>query len=70
MQTYLTRNELRAKLGGIARCESGGLPNHSLTLRRADCPSPALGGRLYWPEGDVDAHLRALREQGRRAARR
>jgi len=22
-----------------------------------------LGGRLYWPEGDLDAHLRSLHEK-------
>jgi hypothetical protein len=23
-----------------------------------------LGGRLYWPEGDVDAHLRNMMQNG------
>jgi predicted DNA-binding transcriptional regulator AlpA len=58
MQTYLTLTELREKLGNRSRSaiytdlEAGRLP-----------PPIKLGGRLYWPEGDVDAHLQSLREQ-------
>jgi prophage regulatory protein len=58
MQTYLTLTELRAKLGNRSRSaiyldlEAGRLP-----------PPVKLGGRLYWPEGDVDAHLRTMRDK-------
>jgi prophage regulatory protein len=53
MQRYLTLTELRAKLGNRSRSAiyldlaAGRLP-----------PAIKLGGKLYWPEGDVDAHLR------------
>lgn len=58
MQTYLTFSELRAKLGGRSRSAI------YLDLAAGRLPQPIkLGGRLYWPEGDVDAHLRNLREQ-------
>jgi len=58
MQTYLTLNELRARLGNRSRSAI----YVDLAARRL--PQPVkLGGRLYWPEEDVDAHLRALREQ-------
>lgn len=57
MQRYLTLNELRAKLGGRSRSAI------YLDIAANRLPKPIkLGGRLYWPEGDVDAHLRALRE--------
>jgi prophage regulatory protein len=55
---YITFTELRAKLGGRSRSacyldfESGRLP-HGIKL----------GGKLYWPEADIDAHLRNLREE-------
>lgn len=58
MQTYLTLNKLRAKLGGRSRTaiyddlETGRLPK---PLK--------LGGRLYWPKDVVDAHLRNMHEQ-------
>ncbi|WP_297543697.1 AlpA family phage regulatory protein [Roseovarius sp.] len=58
MQTYLTLTELRAKLGGRSRSAI------YLDLAAGRLPQPIkLGGRLYWPEGDVDAHLRGLRER-------
>jgi prophage regulatory protein len=58
MQTYLTLTELRAKLGGRSRSAI------YLDLETGRLPKPVkLGGRLYWPEGDVDAHLRGLREK-------
>ena len=58
MQQYLTLTELRAKLGGRSRSAI------YLDLEAGRLPQPVkLGGRLYWPEGDVDAHLRGLREQ-------
>lgn len=56
MQKFLTLTELRAKLGNRSRSAiyadlaAGRLP-----------PPIKLGGRIYWPEGDVDAHLRSLR---------
>jgi prophage regulatory protein len=58
MQTYLTLNELRAKLGNRSRSAI------YLDLASGRLPPPIkLGGRIYFPEGDVDAHLRGLREQ-------
>jgi len=58
MQDYMTLNELRAKLGNRSRSAI------YLDLAAGRLPKPVkLGGRLYWPEGDVDAHLRNLREQ-------
>ncbi|WP_121631161.1 helix-turn-helix transcriptional regulator [Tropicibacter alexandrii] len=56
MQRFITLSELREKLGGRSRSaiyldmEAGRLP---LPLK--------LGGRLYWPEDELDAHLRAMR---------
>jgi prophage regulatory protein len=58
MQTYLTLTELRAKLGGRSRSAI------YLDLKTGRLPQPVkLGRRLYWPEEDVDAHLRAMREK-------
>ncbi|MEV8468817.1 AlpA family phage regulatory protein [Fluviibacterium sp. DFM31] len=58
MQTYLTLNELREKLGNRSRSAI------YADLAAGRLPQPIkLGGRIYWPEGDIDAHLRALREQ-------
>ena len=58
MQAYLTLTELRAKLGNRSRSAI------YLDLEARRLPQPIkLGGRLYWPEGDVDAHLRNLREE-------
>jgi prophage regulatory protein len=58
MQTYLTLTELRAKLGGRSRSAI------YLDLKTGRLPHPVkLGRRLYWPEEDVDAHLRAMREK-------
>jgi prophage regulatory protein len=57
MQYYLTLNELRAKLGNRSRSAI------YLDLAAGRLPKPVkLGGRLYWPEGDVDTHLRNLRD--------
>jgi prophage regulatory protein len=57
MQTYLTLNELRAKLGNRSRSAI------YLDLAAGRLPQPVKpGGRLYWPEGDVEAHLRNLRD--------
>jgi predicted DNA-binding transcriptional regulator AlpA len=58
MQTYMTLNELRAKLGNRSRSAI------YLDLAAGRLPQPVkLGGRLYWPEGDVETHLRNMREQ-------
>ena len=58
MQKYLTLTELRAKLGNRSRSAI------YLDLKAGRLPQPIkLGGRLYWPEGDVDTHLRNLREK-------
>ena len=58
MQRYLTLSELRAMLGGRSRSAI------YLDLAAGRLPQPVkLGGKLYWPEGDVDAHLRNMREK-------
>jgi predicted DNA-binding transcriptional regulator AlpA len=58
MQQYLTLTELRAKLGGRSRSAI------YTDLEAGRLPQPVkLGGRLYWPEGDVDAHLREMRDK-------
>lgn len=58
MQTYLTLTELRAKLGDRSRSAIYD------DLKKGRLPQPVkLGGRLYWPEGDVEAHLRNLAEK-------
>ena len=58
MQRYLTLTELRAKLGNRSRSAI------YLDLAAGRLPQPLkLGGRLYWPEGDVDAQLRTLRDK-------
>jgi prophage regulatory protein len=55
---YLTLTELRTKIGGRSRSAI------YLDLAAGRLPQPIkLGGRLYWPEGDLDAHLRNMREQ-------
>lgn len=57
---YLTFTELRAKLGGRSRSAC------YLDFEADRLPQPIkLGGRLYWPEDEVDAHLRDLRDQKR-----
>ena len=58
MQKYLTLTELRAKLGNRSR---SAIYND---LDAGRLPQPIkIGGRLYWPEGDVEAHLRAMSEK-------
>lgn len=58
MQRYLTLTELREKLGNRSRSAI------YLDLEAGRLPQPVkLGGRLYWPEGDVDAHLRDMRDK-------
>lgn len=55
---YLTLAELRGKLGNRSRSAiyadlaAGRLP-----------PPIKLGGRIYWAEAEIDAHLRNLREE-------
>ena len=66
---YLTLTELRAKLGNRSRSAI------YADLAAGRLPQPIkLGGRIYWAEGDIDAHLRNLREQAalydRRAKRK
>jgi len=57
MQRYLTLTELRAKLGNRSRSAI------YIDLKEGRLPQPVkLGGRLYWPEGDVDAWMRDLRD--------
>lgn len=59
MQNYLTLTELRSKLGGRSRSAI------YLDLAHGRLPQPIkLGGRLYWPEVEVETHLRALRDEG------
>lgn len=56
MQKYLTMAELRAKLGNRSRSAI------YADLAAGRLPQPIkLGGRIYWPEGEVDAHLCNLR---------
>lgn len=57
MSRYLTFTELRAKLGGRSRSAI------YLDLEAGRLPQPMkLGGKLYWPEDELDTHLRELRE--------
>ena len=54
---YLTLNELRAKLGNRSRSAV------YIDIKTGRLPPPIkLGGRIFWPEGDLDAHLRNLGE--------
>lgn len=56
MQRYLNFPELRAKLGNRSRSAI------YIDLAAGRLPQPIkLGGRLYWPEGDIDEHLSAMR---------
>lgn len=58
MQRFLTLNELRAKLGNRSRSAIYS------DLDAGRLPQPMkLGGRLYWPEGELEAHLRDMREK-------
>lgn len=53
---YLTLSELRAKLGNRSRSAI------YADLAAGRLPQPIkLGGRIYWPEAEIDAHLRNLR---------
>lgn len=56
MQTYLTLNELRAKLGNRSRSAI------YADLAAGRLPQPIkLGGRIYWAGAEIDAHLCNLR---------
>lgn len=55
---YLTFVELRAKLGGRSRSAI----YLDLEAKRLTKPIK-LGGKLYWPEAEVDECLRKMREQ-------
>lgn len=56
MQRFITLSELREKLGGRSRSAI------YLDMEAGRLPQPLkLGGRLYWPEDELDAHLRAMR---------
>lgn len=55
---YLTLHDLRAKLGGRSRSAV------YLDVSAGRLPQPVkLGGRLLWPEPEVDAALAALRNE-------
>jgi len=55
MQQYLTLTELRGKLGGRSRSSI------YIDLKEGRLPKPIkLGGRLYWPEDNIEAHLRTM----------
>ena len=55
---YLTLKELSAKLGGRSRSAI------YLDMATGRLPKPVkLGGRLYWAEAELDAHLRDLRDK-------
>ena len=50
---YLTLKELSLKLGSRSRSSI------YLDVKAGRLPKPMkLGGCIYWPEGDVDSHLR------------
>jgi predicted DNA-binding transcriptional regulator AlpA len=64
---YLNFSQLRQKLGGRSRSAI------YLDLALGRLPQPEkLGGRLYWAEEAIDAHLRALAAEshGRKAKHR
>ena len=62
MQTYITLTELRSRLGDRSRSAI------YLDIANGRLPQPMkLGGRLYWPEGEMETHLRALRDEGVRS---
>lgn len=55
---YLTLSELRAKLGDRSRSAI------YADLAAGRLPQPIkLGGRVYWPEAELDAHLQNLRDK-------
>ncbi len=55
---YLTLTEVRERLGNRSRSAI------YLDLAAGRLPQPIkLGGRLYCPESELDAHLQSLREE-------
>jgi predicted DNA-binding transcriptional regulator AlpA len=55
---YLNFSDLRAKLGNRSRTAV------YLDFAAGRLPQPIkLGGRLYWIESEVEAHMQGLREQ-------
>ena len=56
-ERYLTLREVSAKLGGRSRSAIYG----DLAAGRLLKPIK-IGGRIYWPEGALDAYLRDLAE--------
>jgi prophage regulatory protein len=55
---YLNFADLRSKLGGRSRAAI------YVDMKVGRFPKPLkLGGRVYWPEEVVDAHLAAMREE-------
>ena len=55
---YLTLSELRAKLGGRSRSAI------YADLAAGRLPPPfKVGGRNYWSEAEIDAHMRTLRAE-------
>ncbi|MCM2560922.1 AlpA family phage regulatory protein [Lutimaribacter sp. EGI FJ00015] len=55
---HLTLTELRTKLGNRSRSAI------YADLAAGRLPQPIkLGGRIYWAEEDIDAHLRSLRDK-------
>lgn len=59
MQTYITLTELRSRLGDRSRSAI------YLDIAHGRLPQPVkLGGSLYWPEAEMEAHLRTLRGEG------
>ena len=55
MQRYLTLREVSERLGGRSRSAI------YADLAAGRLPQPVkLGGRVYWPEDALAAHLRAL----------
>lgn len=53
---YLTLSDLRQKLGNRSRSAI------YLDMEAGRLPRPVkLGGRLYWPEQEIDTHLEGLR---------
>jgi len=58
MQRRLTLTELRAKLGDRSRSAI------YEDMKKGRLPQPLkLGGRLYWGEDDLEAHLRDMRDK-------
>ena len=54
---YLSFNALRAKLGGRSRSAI------YVDLEAGRLPKPIkLGGKLYWPEQEIDDFLLSMRE--------